>query len=348
MSKENTIKRYLEQDKRPSISVGVIDEEGQEFFSRGEIEKKSGIKPDENTVYEIASVSKTFTSSLMSILQNNGLLDIHDSITKYIPELEKNSDFTKVTLEQISNHTSGLPNLPIKVVTPIVFSYYIPIQTDFYRRLREFDKPTMYDFLIKSKLKEPGKFWRYSNVATGLLGHAMEKITGLSYDELVRKYICEPLGMTNTGIHVDKSVIGYSALGVKTQEWHSPAIEAAASLRSTASDLTKFLGANLGVIPSNFFTSLEYAQNTRIIPKRPSWVNFLLNVWGIKADEIGLGWWILKLENKDILFHDGGSAGFTSCIAISPKDKTGIVALSNKAYDLQTHRLCITVLKELK
>ena len=110
MSKENTIKRYLEQDKRPSISVGVIDEEGQEFFSRGEIEKKSGIKPDENTVYEIASVSKTFTSSLMSILQNNGLLDIHDSITKYIPELEKNSDFTKVTLEQISNHTSGLPS----------------------------------------------------------------------------------------------------------------------------------------------------------------------------------------------------------------------------------------------
>ncbi len=348
MSKENTIKRCLEHGKRLSMSVGVIDEEGQKFFSRGEIKKKSGIKPDEHTVYEIASVSKTFTSSLMLILQNNGLLDIHDSITKYIPELEKNPDFKKVTLEQISNHTSGLPNLPIKIVAPIVFSYCIPIQTDFYRRLREFDKSTMYHFLIKSKLNEPGKFWKYSNVATGLLGHAMEKITDLSYDELIRKYICEPLGMNNTGIHVDRSVSGYSALGMKTQEWRSPAIEGAASLRSTASDLTKFLGANLGLIPSNFLTSLENAQNTRIIPKRSMWVNFLLNTWGIKADEIGLGWWISKFENKEILFHDGGSAGFTSCIAISPKDKTGIVALSNKAYDLQTHRLCITVLKELK
>jgi len=158
MSKENTIKRYLEQNKRPSMSIGIIDEEGQEFFSHGEIEKKSEIRPDENTVYEIASVSKTFTSSLMVVLQNNGLLDIQDSITKYIPELEKNPDFNKVTLEQISNHTSGLPNLPIKVVAPIVFSYYIPIQTDFYRRLREFDKYTMYDFLIKSKLKNQENF----------------------------------------------------------------------------------------------------------------------------------------------------------------------------------------------
>ncbi len=92
---------------------------------------------------------------------------------------------------------------------------------------------------------------------------------------------------------------------MKTQVWRSPAMEGAASLRSTASDLTKFLGANLGLISSNFLTSLKYAQNTRIIPKRPMWVNFFLNVWGIKADEIGLGWWILKLENKDILFHDG-------------------------------------------
>ena len=331
------------------MSVGMINESGeQHFFSHGEIEKKSGIKPDENTVYEIASVSKTFTSAILSIMQSDGLLDIDDSVTKYIPDLEKNPDFKKITLKHLSNHTSGLPDLPLKVVTPIMFSFFIPMQKDFYHQLREFDKPAMYDFVINSKLKESGKLWKYSNIATGILGHVLEKITDSSYDDLVQKYICRPLEMNRTGINVDRPAAGYSALGVKTQEWRSPAIEGAASLRSTASDLTRFLGANLGLIPSDFFPSLEYTQKTRIIPKRPSWVNFLLNKWGIKADEIGLGWWISTFAEKEILFHDGGSAGFTSTIAISPKDKTGIVALSNKAYDLHTHKLCIEVLRTMK
>ena len=123
LNTQNIVKKYAQSGKIPGISVGLIRESDTEFFNYGEIENHSNITPDENTIFEIASISKTFTSILLAILQKEKLLDKDDSVTKYVPELAKIPDFKKITLYHLATHTSGLPNLPTKLIIFNLFAY---------------------------------------------------------------------------------------------------------------------------------------------------------------------------------------------------------------------------------
>ena len=127
--------------------------------------------------------------------------------------------------------------------------------------------------------------------------------------------------------------------------WIGPAIEGAASLRSTAIDMVKFLNANLGLSKTSLSSELEYCQSTRFAPNLSYFMGHVMMPWlGVKFDEMALGWWVTKLENKEILFHDGGTAGFSSFIGMSPKDNSGVVILANKLSRL-IHKLEMDLLK---
>ena len=107
MNEQTLIRKYAESGKIPGISVGLITEATTRFFHHGEIKAHSGITPDENTIYEIASISKTFTSILLAILQKEGLIEINDPVSKYISEFSK-PPLNKITLYHLATHTSGL------------------------------------------------------------------------------------------------------------------------------------------------------------------------------------------------------------------------------------------------
>ena len=349
MKIEEIIKNHVTAGKSPGISVGLINENGIQTFNYGELEKKSGVCPNENTVYEIASVSKTFTSILLAILQKEKLLDKDDSVAKYVPELAKIPEFEKITLYHLATHTSGLPNLPTKLIIFNLLALLRPSSA--YQALSQFTKSDLIRFFSKSKLKtEPGTEWHYSNGTVGLLGHIFELVTNSSYEDLVKSKICGVLGMTNTGInllesHKNQMASGYSYFGKKINHWVAPAIEGAAGLYSTTSDLIKFLETNLGFIDTSISSELKYCHSTRFVPKLSYFMkNMMMPYLGVEFDEMALGWWVSKRNNREILFHDGGTAGFSSFIGIEPAKKKGVIILANKL-SRQVHKLGMGLLK---
>ena len=351
MKTKEIIQKYQHLAKIPGISVSLINEDNSmEFLNYGHVEKDSGVKPTENTIFEIASVSKTFTSSLLSILQRENMLKLDDPITKFIPEF--GPEFDKITLYHLATHTSGFPNLPTRVIVSNMMGL-MSMSAKTYGSLSRFSKDDLIGFLTRSKPKTiPGKMWNYSNCAVGLLGHIFEKVTHSKYNRLVQNKICRILDMKDTGTdlfesHKDTIATGHSYFGKKTDHWIAPSIEGAAGLCSTAADLTKFLKANLNLTETAISSDLRYCQITRRFKPNMSYLmkNIMMPYVGVKFDEMALGWWVYKRKDDEILFHDGGTSGFSSFIGINPMTKTGVVVLANKTSRL-VHKLGMELILE--
>jgi len=198
----------------------------------------------------------------------------------------------------------------------------------------------------------PGNRWSYSNIGVALLANVLERVTSTSYEELVKNHICEPLNMKDTGIdlletHKNRLAVGYSYLGKRRKPSIAPAIESAAGLRSTVSDMLKFLSANLGLSESSLDPELKYCQLTRTNVNISYLMRLILTSWvNVKLDEMALGWWVTKLEKEEILHHAGGTLGFVSFVGMNAKDKSGVVILSNQISRLLP-KLGLDLLKEM-
>jgi len=112
---EDLIKKHVKKSKIPGISVGLISETDTRVFNYGEIKKESGITPTADTVYEIGSMTKTFTAILTAQLQEEGLLSLQDPITKFLTEFEGTEfDEKNITLYHLITHTSGITESTLK------------------------------------------------------------------------------------------------------------------------------------------------------------------------------------------------------------------------------------------
>jgi len=121
---DDIIQEHARKYKIPGISVGLINEARTSVLNYGEIKKDSGIEPTSDTLYEIGSMTKTFTAILLAQLQNEGLLSIHDPVVKFLPEY-LNSEFDKrnITLFHLATHTSGISDAPLKLLLLFLFSF---------------------------------------------------------------------------------------------------------------------------------------------------------------------------------------------------------------------------------
>ena len=336
MNVEDIIKKHVKKSKIPGISVGLITETNTSVFNYGEIKKESGIEPTPDTIYEIGSMTKTFTAILTAQLQEEGLLSLQDPITKFLPEFE-NSEFDrkKVTLFHLLTHTSGSVEFPIKVFIPQILSIMFSGKS----RIPQYEYNTQdfLNFVSKLKLKNsPGSTFSYSNTGLGLAGKILERITNSTYEELVKNQICDELEMKDTGInifetHKNRLATGYTIRNKKADYWTKPAIESAGSLYSTVSDMLKFLKANLGLSKTKLSPALEYCHSTKVEPKIPLSMKFSTRLLGVRLSKFRLGWFVYPKENTEIIGHAGGTEGFTSFMAINPENKSGVVILTNRA-----------------
>ena len=161
MKIEEIIKKHVTSGKSPGISVGLINESDVQTFNYGEIEKKSNIEPTVDTVFEIGSMTKTFTVTLAAQLQQEGILSLDDPITNFLPEL-KNSQFDKnnINLYHLLTHTSGISEISLNIYISQMFS----LMTTGKSRVTEYEyntgKISKLYFYIKTK-----KFtWKYMDV----------------------------------------------------------------------------------------------------------------------------------------------------------------------------------------
>ncbi|MFZ0686580.1 MAG: serine hydrolase [Terriglobales bacterium] len=295
------------------IVVGILDPSGRRIVSYGSLEKGDKRPLDGNTIFEIGSVTKVFTSLLLADMIQRGEVALNDPVAKYLPATVKMPERNgrQITLLDLATHTSGLPRLPGNLNPKDPANPYADYSVD-----------QLYQFLSDYQLtRDIGSQYEYSNLGGGILGLALSRHAGMDYEALVRARLCEPLGLKSTTITLSPDMKGRLAIGHNqaletVASWDLPTLAGAGALKSTANDLLSLLAANLGYTKSPLAPAMAAMLTTR----RPT---------GTSGLEIALGWHILTVAGREIIWHNGGTGGFRTFIAYDPKNRTGVVALSN-------------------
>jgi CubicO group peptidase (beta-lactamase class C family) len=296
--------------KAVGMVVGVVDRQGSRIISHGTLSRDSDSKVNGDTVFEIASNTKLFTSLLLAEMAGRGELKLDDPISKILPEGVglPGSPQRAITLLSLATHTSGLPRWPDNMQSPA--SYTVQ---------------DLYAFLAGYELgSEIGTQFQYSNVGVGLLGHILALSAGKSYEPLLIERITTPLQMSSTKISLtagerERLATGYAAAGAPAPAIAIKTLEGGGALRSTANDLVIFLEANLGLRESKLAPYLEAMHTVRFPTNDPE-------------RGIGLAWFVLERPHTSISYHTGGSAGYRSFIGLDLGQCKGVVVLSNLDY----------------
>lgn len=296
------------------IVVGIVDAQGRRIVAYGSLDKGDARPLNGDTIFEIGSATKVFTSLLLADMVQRGEVALSDPVAKFLPAEVKVPERggRKITLVDLSTHTSGLPRMPSN------FSPKDPANP-----YADYTVEQLYQFLSSYQLtRDIGSQFEYSNLGGGLLGLALARRAGMDYEALLRARITGPLGMKSTGITLTpetkaRLAVGHNAELKPVSNWDIPTLAGAGALRSSASDLLTFLAANLGYVKS----PLAPAMASMLAVRRPT------GAPGI--DEIGLGWLITKSSGSEIVWHNGGTGGYRSFVGFDPKAKAGVVVLSN-------------------
>ena len=320
--KQLLVDRIDVQKRSPGIVVGLIDSKGSRIIAYGKMRRDSPNPVNGETVFEIGSITKVFTSLVLSDMVQREELKLEDPVAKYLPQTVKvpERNGKQITLVDLATHTSGLPRLPSNLSLRD-----LTINAD--NPYANYTVEQMYDFLSDYSLpRDIGEKYEYSNYGTGLLGHLLALKAGTNYEALVVRRICLPLGMTNTHITLSPGLkqrlaTGHNTQGKPVSNWDIPTLAGAGALRSTVSDMLKFLAANLGLVQSPLHKAMDLQQQPR-------------HRTGSSGLQIGLAWHISRNAGKEMIWHNGGTGGYHSFAGFIKASRQGVVVLSNSAGDI--------------
>jgi D-alanyl-D-alanine-carboxypeptidase/D-alanyl-D-alanine-endopeptidase len=308
------VNRVDKEKQSVGIVVGVIDTKGRRVLSYGALEKGDKRPLGGDTVFEIGSITKVFTSLLLSDMVQRGEVKLDDPVSRYLPASAKVPERGHpITLVDLATHTSGLPRMPANFRPKDPANPYA-----------DYTDEQLYAFLSSYELiRDVGVKFEYSNLGFGVLGLGLARRAGMDYETLVETRICEPLGMKSTRVTLTPDMEGRFAAGhsadlVTVSRWDIPTLAGAGALRSSANDLLNFLAAALGYT----HTTLASAMRALLSVKRPTGQPFI---------DSGMGWAIDTRGGSEIIWKNGGTGGYRTFIGYSPRTGVGIVALSNAA-----------------
>lgn len=261
-------------------------------------------KINDESVFRIGSLTKTFTSAIVLKLIENNQLSLQDKLNQFFPNYP-NGD--KITIEHLLTHTSGIYEI---LDNPEFYKNNLETKTNSYNLLSYFiEKPLSF---------EPGTKFMYSNSGYILLGLIIEKITGSTYGEILEKWIFKPFNMKNSGydfvkLSNENKAIGYSHLSklksTKAVLWDSSYLYSSGSIFSTINDLNKW--------------QLVLSKNKFL---NKSTIN---NAYQPFTKEYGYGWFVDTFYDKKVISHGGNVDGFTSYFVQVPENKITIILLNN-------------------
>ncbi|OOM70006.1 beta-lactamase precursor [Clostridium puniceum] len=306
------IKKTCRGKNHLRLTVGYLidnDSEIKIYNENGEIDS------DKQYYYEIGSITKTFTASLMSkyVLENKMSLD--DSIEKYIEKLRVNHYYP--TLLRLITHSSGYSEiLPLNKME--YFKMFLglisgggdmkknnPLNMDFNR---------MKMIIEKVKLKDTDYSWKYSNFGISLIGYALGIVSGKGYWEAMNNFMKNELGLKYTHLGtLNNNLHGYDNKNNDCGNWQwnkSNIISSAGAISSTAEDMLKYAKMNI------------YEDKPYLLQCQKKQGN------GKGKYDMGLGWWILK-KNNNVILHGGGTGCFSSFLGFDKDKKVAAVVLAN-------------------
>jgi serine-type D-Ala-D-Ala carboxypeptidase/endopeptidase len=278
---------------------------------QAEVEVLGNESFNEQTIFEIGSLTKAMTGLLLADLVSKGEVSLEDSINTLLPEEARKPEFEAVTLQGLATHTSGLPRLPPNMN----WLWMLRNDGDPYGA---FGEAELYEGLAKTTPKEIGERSAYSNYGFGLLGFLLAKSQNSSYEDLLRQTIFEPLEMTSTYIGTDPEGVTVAPpltdRGRAGDLWtFQEPMMGAGAVKSTVHDMLLFLNACLNESP------ITEDLNIATQPY------FKLS----EFDDVGLAWVISKQNNQTVIWDNGQTGGYAAFIGFNPGTKQGLVILSN-------------------
>lgn len=294
-----------------TLVFGVVDGDKTEVVAFGKLD--DGKAPDGNTVYEIGSITKTFTATLLAEAVLTGRVTLDTPVQQLLPDFKIPSRNGKeITLGELGTQHSGLPRLPSNMLPKDPANPYA-----------DYGAAKLKAFLAGYELpRDPDATYEYSNLGFGLLGYALAQQEHSSYDALAESRILKPLGMTMSGTVFTDAMRahlapGHDVAGTAAKNWDLDALAGAGAIRSSADDMLRYLKANMGIDPSPLGAAMTLAQAPRSDMPRTS--------------RIGLAW---MTTAKGTVWHNGGTGGYRSFLGFSPDRRRGVVILTNTAVEV--------------
>ncbi|PIF46883.1 CubicO group peptidase (beta-lactamase class C family) [Chryseobacterium sp. 52] len=302
---ENAITKnalQLLEDKRfHSVSVAVLKDGESTIKHFGELSIGKGNKPNDSTLYELASVTKTFTGYVAAKAVLDQKINLDDDIRIYLNEPYPNLEFKgeNIKIRHLFTHTSGFPNFPIKSENKEAFLEGLK--------------------LIKIETK-PGEIYSYSNTAPELTAYILEKVYQKSFEELVTELVLKPNKMNQTKFTLndhEKTVLvrGYNDKNELMPNFTRTLWGGISGLHSTTPDLVKYMKLQLDKL------NLIVNESHKKLYKEGS------DFWE------GYHWYILENGNTLIYRHHGGIYGMQNWFVIYPKQNIGISILTNTSFN---------------
>lgn len=304
--------RYIVEDAgAPGIVLGVLEADGSSrvvSWGSGGVDTRA-LSP--RSVFELGSITKTFTATVLADMVVRGEVALDDPVQRYLPDhvTVPSRGGRTITLEQLATHTSGLPMWGSN-----------PARRDRQEALDDYDVEAMYAFLDGLEPeRDPGSGYGYSNLGFGLLGHALARAAGTTWQELVRQRVLDPLGMGMTGYRPQGGMDAWMTRGHEPGGVVSADTEArwgSAGILSTAHDMLLWVDANLRPPEGTLGQAMRLAHRPRI----PG---------GEGGSEVGLGWQTLRVGDRAVVWHGGRRAGYMARIGFDPQRRIGTVLLTN-------------------
>jgi D-alanyl-D-alanine-carboxypeptidase/D-alanyl-D-alanine-endopeptidase len=284
----------------------VVDGDKSEVVAFGRLE--NGKAPDGGTVYEIGSITKTFTGMLLAEAVLAGRATLDTPVARLLPEFKIPSrSGREISLGELAMQNSGLPRLPANIRPKDPENPYA-----------DYDAAKLKAFLGGYELpRDPGAAYEYSNLGFGLLGYALAHAANTTYGAMTAEAIFKPLGMTVSGTVLTDAMRahlapGHIASGAPVKNWDFDALAGAGAIRSTADDMLRYLRANMGVGASPLVAATQFAQRPRSDATRNM--------------RIGLAW---MTTGSGIVWHNGETGGYAGFIGFTADRRRGVVILTD-------------------
>jgi serine-type D-Ala-D-Ala carboxypeptidase/endopeptidase len=309
----------IEFDKSGSSIVAVfMDEKGTRFVNYGNLGKDaSSAATNENSIYEIGSITKMFVGVLLADAVKRGEVKLDAPISAYLPKTVKTPKFNgkEITLLDLATHSASLPRVPNNFMPKDEANPYIDYTTQ-----------NLYSFLSDYKItREIGVQYDYSNLGVGLLGHILSLRAKMPLEQLLTARIFKPLGMNDTSFALptakkSRHAQGFDKNNQPTSLWFFDSLAGAGAIRSTATDMAKFISAAAGITKSSLADAFLEAQKVQRQGQND-------------RVKIGLCWNNVEVYGTEFYWFGGGTGGFRSYIAIDAKQKKGAYLVNNSGQD---------------
>lgn len=307
--------QFADAGAGPALVIAMVDDGRSQIAGYGHL--ADGRAPDASTVFEIGSVTKTFTALLLAREVQQGTVKLDTPVSALLPDFRIPSrDGKAITLGLLAEQYSGLTRLPDNLQPANPADPYA-----------DYGRQRLQAFLAGYALpRDPGAAYEYSNLGFGLLGFALAEHAHISYGELLQREVLAPLGMPSTSAELTPALRtrlapGHDGAGKPAGHWHLDALAGAGALMSDGTDMLRYLQANMGVAKTPLAEAMKTAQTPRLQAGQ--------------LGRIGLAWMTTPTPAGDVIWHNGETGGYASFIGFTADGRHGVAILTNAAVDPQ-------------